>query len=522
VLLKLEQDRVVEGRVVGLDLVFVDTSPRGNPQLELPDGLTASFTGRSTERRADDFQFVTFTTYSFSVSASQVGDYTIGPVQLHTTDGDLTAPAVTLHVEAAAPGTLDTVTADLGRTVAYVGQVLVYHLHFETDKALVQGGGRWRASDAEGFTQETSAEYVTDEYVREQDGKSLSVQDLYYPLRATTAGRQTIPSAAFLAQYQVRNNRMRRPGDFRDGIGVFADLRSETYTSRPLTMEVRGVPPADPPEAGPPLVGSFTVSAQADTTSVAVGQTVTVEVTVQGDGVLAGYKLPSLDSSTFRVYDDQPKVEARIVDGKYAATATFKRAIVPQTAGALEVPPVTVRWFDPTTERWETGSTQPIAIQVNGEAKAADVIPYNTGDGPKGVDALAEDILPVRTEASVSAPVSAAWSWLLLLPGAGLLLGEAARVLASRQRVAPVRRMGFDDLPTEPEARQAAIERIFREAVAARVGVTADALRREDLGSLGASAVEAERLYREIERRRYGGGGELPLDEVRRFVEGLR
>jgi hypothetical protein len=97
-------------------------------------------------------------------------------------------------------------------------------------------------------------------------------------------------------------------------------------------------------------------------------------------------------------------------------------------------------------------------------------------------------------------------------------------LLALRRRPARVaqRRLDFADLPADPDERLAGLERIFRERVAARLGIASAGLRGEDLAGLGSDAPDAEALYRDLERLRYGGvHGPLPEDRVRALVERL-
>ncbi|MFN7147627.1 MAG: BatD family protein, partial [Myxococcota bacterium] len=360
--------------------------------------------------------------------------------------------------------------ATLGTDVAWVGQVLVYDLRFQTDERVVNG--RWSPPDAPGFAVEPSVEPVTAEYTLQQDGKPLSVMELHYPIRASAAGKWTIPAGVLQAQFAVTDTRSRRsPANFIDGIGPFGNVRTEVYSSKPIDVEVRELPTEGRPADATGLVGQFAIEAKASETEVRVGDTVTVEVTVTGDAPLAGFSLPPLAGDGFRVYDDQPVVEARIEDGRYQARATFKRAIVPVAPGNVAVPPIELAYFDPAAEAWARASTAPIELKVGGEASLPNVIAEGGNAAPRGVDATGEDILPIRTDPSLSTPPPRALAAVLLAPGGLALLFQAARSLGRRRKIEEAERpLGFGDPPADPDARLAALERIFRERVAARLG----------------------------------------------------
>jgi hypothetical protein len=124
------------------------------------------------------------------------------------------------------------------------------------------------------------------------------------------------------------------------------------------------------------------------------------------------------------------------------------------------------------------------------------------------VDALAEDILPIRTDVSLHRPLTGRWSWALLAPGAIALVAEASRQLVRRPRAVSQRRVSFEELPPDPEGRLAGLDRILRERAAGPLGMAPDALRREDLAGLGENAELADTIWRELESLRYGGRGE--------------
>ncbi|MDP2315394.1 MAG: BatD family protein [Pseudomonadota bacterium] len=521
VTLQVDSEQLREGQKVRLDLMVVDTSPRSVPRFDVPAGLEIAYEGQSQQRQIINFQSTSSTIFSYSLTALAAGEYDIGPITVPTAAGALTTTALHLKVTPRAPGSDDSLVGDIGTDHAWVGQVLVYHLRFQTEKNVVTG--QWTPPSPAGFTTEPTVEPMTAEYTLEQDGKPLSVQELYFPLRASAPGKWTIPGGVLRAQYSVTDTSRRRRQNIFDGIGAYGSVRTEAYSAGPLAIDVRELPAEGRPADATGLVGHYTVAARASGGSTRVGDTVTVEVVVEGDGALAGFSLPPLAGTDFRVYDDQPIVEARIEDGKYHAKATFKRAIVPQGPGVIQVPPIEIAYFDPSTGAWGRASTQPITLDVSGEAVRADVESFANGGAQRSVDTLGEDILPVRTDARLSRPWPRAAALAWLAPGAFALTAQGVLALRRRKpRGSAERPRGFDDLPQDPDARLAAIERIFRERVAARVGVPPDALRREDLCALGPSAEEAETIYRALERRRYGGQDATVSEErVRTLVEGL-
>jgi hypothetical protein len=248
-------------------------------------------------------------------------------------------------------------------------------------------------------------------------------------------------------------------------------------------------------------------------------------MTLSGNAPLAGIKLPPLAGSGFKVYDDQPVAEAKLVDGQIVATASYKRAVVAQQPGTLEIPSLSLSYFDPVSGAYRSVQSAPLSLTVSGTASAAQVASFaQAPPAATEVDVLGEDILPLRTASLPSSSPTGIWAWTLLIPGLALLLAELLPRLRPRPRVVeagPV--LSLDSLPTQPEARLAALDQIFRQVVARRLGTPEESLRREQLSGLGELAAPAEQVYRALEAARYRGDSPDGLEAtVRRIVEQLQ
>ncbi len=509
-----------EGQTIGLRVVVSDASVRGVPPLRVPDGLEVQYQGQSQARTILNFESTTTTTFRYALTALRRGSYTLGPYEVTTSAGALRASPLTLEVGArASGGSSDQLVSELGVERAWVGQTVVLRARFQTDKALVQA--RWSPPTSDGFTPETGIEPQVSEGRISEDGKPLSVQELLVALHASRAGKQSVPGPILQAQFVVARSRRGGADPLFDELARFGDVRGEVYAGEARTLDVRPLPSEGRPADFAGLVGSFALEVKPSTTTLAVGETLTLEVALRGDGALTGFTLPAASVDGFKIYDDQPVVSSAFVDGAYHAEAHLKRALVALAPGTYTIPAVTVSTFDPVKGAWATVRSEPIAVSVTGSAAAPSVASY-AGPASTAVDTLAEDILPVRTEASVRARTSPWWSLSLLVPGGLLLVAEALRGLRDRpRRVAEVRAMGVADLPSDPEARVGAWERLLRERAGARLGIAPDALRREDLAGLGPLAERADAAWRALEGARYGGGAALSEEELRSVVEAL-
>jgi hypothetical protein len=202
--------------------------------------------------------------------------------------------------------------------------------------------------------------------------------------------------------------------------------------------------------------------------------------------------------------------------------------VVPEAVGTLVVPGLQIPVFDPETEQYITLQSPAQQIVITpGEAGAGTVTSFldEGTDSRRAVESLGEDILPLtepdrleNTTLIGTLPLIAGLPALPLL----LWLGLAANGFLANRRLdsMAVQRRRLVTLPAEAGARLAALEDIFREVAALRLGCPAPGLDVEAVAALGE---EAEAIYRSLELARYGGsegGLDALAARISRFVEG--
>lgn len=148
---------------------------------------------------------------------------------------------------------------------------------------------------------------------------------------------------------------------------IFGKVVERHLVLKPQATQVQVLPL---PEAGKPAdfsgaVGHFNVNATLSPQAGAVGEPLTLAITVSGQGNLARINTPGLaESAQWRTY--RPEVRQTAVAG--AATAgskIFSQPIVPKMPGTFKVPGIALSWFDPDTERYETRTTPDITVRIN-------------------------------------------------------------------------------------------------------------------------------------------------------------
>ncbi len=185
-------------------------------------------------------------------------------------------------------------------------------------------------------------------------------------------------------------------------------------------------------------MGQFEVSTTVDQRQVEAGDAVRVQVAIRGDGNTASLRAPALQApSGFDVYDPREEREMFRGGDPLRGVKTFTYTLVPQGGGDFTIPGAPWTYFDPTTGRYVTVQTDPVEIEVRGQALAQ---PSPAAPGP---DAPAGLLVAADWQ---RAPGRGLWLWGLLGGGLVLPLVAAALVLgarAGRERLAadtPARR----------------------------------------------------------------------------------
>ncbi len=272
------------------------------------------------------------------------------------------------------------VQASPSRTRLRVGEplVLTYWLDTQTSvadlqfKEAPQFAGFW-VEDLERPQASPSGEAVTVE--GETYRRFPILRKLLFP---TKAGTLTLPAATFRIG-------LARQGFF-DAGGVVE------RTTKPVTVTVEPLPDA-PGFSG--AVGRFRTSASLDRDVVPLGEAAMLRFRVEGTGNLKWIdRAPEVVAKGARVFPPQAKSDLRTTADGITGSRTWEFVVVPETSGAVEVPPLPFSWFDPSAGRIVTAETAPLALRVEGGTVAAGLpVP-----APAAGAARAGGALPLRAD----------------------------------------------------------------------------------------------------------------------------
>lgn len=152
-----------------------------------------------------------------------------------------------------------------------------------------------------------------------------------------------------------------------------------------VSVEVAPLPAkGQPPGFSPNNVGNFTIAAKVDRASVEVGQPFTWTVEIAGEGNVA-----LVDPGAWPEFAGarryEPKIESEMnAQARVTGRRTYAFLVIPETPGPLQIPALTLNFFDPVAERYAVARTEPLTVEVTGTAIAPT-------PGPEAAAPSAED-----------------------------------------------------------------------------------------------------------------------------------
>ncbi len=169
--------------------------------------------------------------------------------------------------------------------------------------------------------------------------------------------------------------RMKYPLGLREVAGIWGNQRQLMLAgSRPVSAEARAqpmrvlaLPEAGKPEGFSGAVGQYSVTATAKPVDVAVGDPVSLTLTIMdrtsGESNLDTLQPPALADVAALKADF--RVPSEPLSGTVAGRRkSFMQTIRPLRADVTEIPPIPFSYFDPIARSYHTVATEPIAITV--------------------------------------------------------------------------------------------------------------------------------------------------------------
>jgi hypothetical protein len=179
-------------------------------------------------------------------------------------------------------------------------------------------------------------------------------------------------------------------------------------------------------------VGSFQIQSEVDKTTLNVGESTTLSVTVSGTGNIMDAAAPECAiPDVFKRYKDAPQENIQPGMNGYTGKKVFRTALVPLKEGQYTLEPIKLIFFDVSSGQYQTRQTAPVAISVHPPMEKDKIEVYSQPDSvikplKKNVEFTGRDILPLKEDMNAletQKAMNAFWFWAFLLGPVLLCLG---------------------------------------------------------------------------------------------------
>lgn len=239
------------------------------------------------------------------------------------------------------------------------------------------------------------------QYQTQLNGRNYGVIEKRYALFPQKPGTLTIPAIGF--DTEVASSRR---GGF--ALDIFNRTSEEHLESEALQLVVK----PQPANAGEPWLPARGLRLKAELTPAAtqfmVGDPLTWTISLEADG-LSEAQLPPLQTGAIpgaKSYPDAPALSHALAGERLIGKRVEKIALLPTTAGTLELPEIRVPWWNIETQRIEVAVTPARQLTITASPATTPTLPAQT---PAASPSQAPTVTPVV----LTPPAPAGyWPWL--------------------------------------------------------------------------------------------------------------
>jgi BatD DUF11 like domain len=290
------------------------------------------------------------------------------------------------------------VTTSVDRRSVYVNEpVILTFRWYSRIQTLSQP--QYNAPDTSGFWAEDLPPQR--EYMTHIEGKEYKVVEIRQVLFPTTSGKLTIGPAELTVQVQDFKRQVRDPLSDTFFRNFFSTGQRVALQSKPIAVQVLPIPSVKRPGDFTGTVGKWSLSASLDRTEAKVGEAVTLEVRLFGQGNVKSVGKPQLPPLTgFKVYETVSSSEVQKKADTIQGVKIYRTLLRPEVTGTLSIPPIAYSYFDPRKKKFEQVKVPSLHLKVfPGEAQEQISVVGSTQQvSGTGVKIVAQDVRYLKTE----------------------------------------------------------------------------------------------------------------------------
>ena len=210
------------------------------------------------------------------------------------------------------------------------------------------------------------------------------------------SGTLEIPSLDFEAVVAVQNRRSADPFEMMfNGFAGYVDVKKMLKT-KALKLDVEKLPSGRPADYSGG-VGNYSISATISDTKLKTNSEFTLKVIVKGSGNMRLLGNPQLDLPTeFESYEPVVDNKFKLTSNGFKGEKIYEYLITPKASGTYTIPAAHMSFFNTSTGKYETISTQSFTVEVEKGSETVPTVIDNTQISKEKGKILASDIRHIK------------------------------------------------------------------------------------------------------------------------------
>ena len=382
------------------------------------------------------------TTYTYVLSAKKEGNYSIAPASAMVNGKQHKSNALNIKVlptDSKQQATQQNSKRNLGQSAHNIGAedlfirpilskatvreqemvLLTYKIYYKVDLVNIVD---IKMPDFEGLMThdiEVNKPQDIENYNGQNYYTSILKQMLVSPQRA---GKITIGNMTGTAIVRTRQV-VRDPNSFFGAYSTYQDVKKQ-LSSGIATLNVTPLPQPKPDDFGG-AVGNLSMTSSISSENVEANSSIVLKINIKGTGNLKLIKTPKIDFPTdFEQYDPKVDNKFNVSTSGFSGSKTIEYVVIPRHSGRYDIPSTKLVYFDLSTNKYKTLSTENYTVNVSkgnasADSSATTTIAYNNKEQEQ-VKHIASDIQYIKTgnlhiKPYLNAFVGTAIFWICLL-----------------------------------------------------------------------------------------------------------
>ena len=195
-------------------------------------------------------------------------------------------------------------------------------------------------------------------------GQFYEVKERSFALYPSYAGELVIDASAFVLEPEP-------------------DRAGEVLTTDAITVLVRTLPPQGDVVGFDGAVGQLELQPTVDRQTTNLGEPVTMRLVVRGTGNIEQLPAPPVpEGDVWRVYANPTRYSVQDIEGVLVGEKVFEWLLTPQISGQQPLPIITLAYFDPDAQTYQSLSTTAINVDVLAVAETPAAAPVSMAAVP--------------------------------------------------------------------------------------------------------------------------------------------